>query len=583
MQRSNMQAVDPVDAVSALVREAVVAAFGQDFADTDPQVRRSDRADLQADLAMRLARVAKRPPRAIADALAAAIPANDVIERIEIANPGFLNIWLRADWLASAARVAAASDRLAVALAEAPERVAIDYSHPNVAKEMHVGHLRSTVLGDALARLLAWRGHTVLRQNHIGDWGTPFGMLIEHLVDLGEAQAAAELGIGELAAFYKAAATKFKEDEAFADRSRRRVVLLQAGDEQTLKQWRLLVDLSTRYFEAVYAKLGVTLKHSDIIGESFFNDRLQPLASELEASGYARISDGALCAFPAGFVNREGAPLALIVRKSDGGFGYGATDLAAIRYRLKELAATRILYVVGAPQANHLAMIFTIAKELKWLEPPARAEHVPFGSVLGTDKRMFRSRSGDTVRLVDLIDAAIDRAKVVAREKAKDDIDEATLDEIARVVGVGSIKYADLSIDRVKDYVFDLERMVSFDGNTAGYCQYAYARAQSVLRKSAGVSSDAAIELAEPAERELVLCSLGFGSVVRDVERTLEPHRLASYLYTLATAFTSFYDACPILKAEPATRGSRLVLTRLVARTLSAGLGLLGIDVPEQM
>jgi len=580
-----MQHVDPVDAVSSLVRSAVVAALGNDHADVDPQVRRSDRADLQADLAMRLARVAKRPPRAIAEDIARAIPANDVIERIEVANPGFLNIWVRTEWLASAARAVATSDRLAVPVSDAPERVVIDYSHPNVAKEMHVGHLRSTVIGDALARLLEWRGHTVIRQNHIGDWGTPFGMLIEHLIDLGEAQAAAELGIGEAASFYKAAAAKFKEDEAFADRSRKRVVALQAGDEQTLKLWHLLVELSTRYFEALYAKLGVTLKHADIVGESFYNDRLQPLASELEARGYARISDGALCAFPAGFINRQGEPLALIVRKSDGGFGYGATDLAAIRYRLEEVRATRILYVVGAPQANHLSMIFTIAKELGWLAPPARAEHVPFGSVLGTDKRMFKSRSGDTVRLVDVIDEAIDRAEIVARDKAKDsnEIDDATLKEIARIVGVGSIKYADLSSDRVKDYVFDLERMVSFDGNTAGYCQYAYARAQSVLRKGDGAAADAKIELAEPAERELALSLLGFGAIVRDVERTLEPHRLVSYIYGLANAFTSFYDACPILKAEPETRASRLALTRLVGRTISSGLALLGIEVPERM
>jgi arginyl-tRNA synthetase len=580
-----MQHVDPVDAVSALVRTAVVAALGSDFADADPQVRRSERADLQADLAMRLARVAKRSPKAVADDIVAAIPPNDVIDRVEVASPGFLNITLRTEWLASAAVAAAASDRLAVPVAQTPERIVIDYSHPNVAKEMHVGHLRSTVIGDALARLFEWRGHTVIRQNHIGDWGTPFGMLIEHLVDLGEAQAEAELGIGELAAFYKAAAKSFKEDESFADRSRKRVVALQAGDEQTLKQWRLLVDLSTRYFEAVYEKLGVTLKHDDIAGESFYNDRLAPLAGELEARGHARISDGALCAFPSGFMNRQGAPLGLIVRKSDGGFGYGATDLAAIRYRLDELRATRILYVVGAPQAQHLAMIFAIATELNWLKPPARAEHVSFGSVLGTDKRMFKSRSGDTVRLVDVIDEAIDRAEIVAREKAKDskDVDEAAIKEIARVVGVGSIKYADLSSDRVKDYVFDVDRMVSFDGNTAGYCQYAYARTQSVLRKSDGVPADSHIVVGEPAERNLVLALLGFGAQVRDVERTLEPHRLVSYIYGLATAFTTFWDACPVLKAEPTLRASRLALTQLTARTMSCGLGLLGISVPDRM
>jgi arginyl-tRNA synthetase len=576
-----MQHVDPVNAVGALVRTAVVAALGAEHADVDPQVRRSDRADLQADLAMRLARAAKRAPKAIADAIVAALPPNDVIERIEVANPGFLNITLRPDWLARAAIAATASERLGVPLAEVPERVVVDYSHPNVAKEMHVGHLRSTVIGDALARLLAWRGHTIIRQNHIGDWGTPFGMLLEHVVDLGEAQAEAELGIGELAGFYRAAAAKFKEDEVFAERARRRVVALQAGDEQTLAQWHSLVDLSMRYFEAVYDKLGVTLEHGDIAGESFYNDRLAPLANELEASGYARISDGALCAFPTGFSNREGAPLGLIVRKSDGGFGYGATDLAAIRYRLQELQATRILYVVGAPQTNHLAMIFTVAREAGWLVPPARAEHVAFGSVLGTDNRMFRTRFGETVRLVDMIDEAIDRAEVKTRETTKD-LDEATIKQIAPVLGVGSIKYADLASDRVKDYVFDLDRMVSFNGNTAGYCQYAYARTQSVLRKGA-VPPDARVVIAEPAERSLVLELLSFGSFVCDVERTLEPHRLVGYVYAVADAFTKFYEACPILPAEPPVRASRLVLTDLAGRTLACSLGLLGISVPDRM
>ncbi|HEX4452344.1 MAG TPA: arginine--tRNA ligase [Kofleriaceae bacterium] len=572
--------VDPIDAVSALVRAAVVSALGTDC-DADPQVRRSDRADLQADLAMRLARKVKRAPRAIADAIVAALPVNDVIDRIEVANPGFLNIWLRAEWLSAAAAVANASERLAVETTTAPERVVIDYSHPNVAKEMHVGHLRSTVIGDALARVLAWRGHTILRQNHIGDWGTPFGMLIEHVIDLG----AAHTGIAELAKLYKSAREKFDSDPAFANRSRARVVLLQAGDPQTLQDWRALVDLSTRYFETIYAELGVTLQRADIAGESFYNDQLAPLAHELEASGYARISDGALCAFPAGFQNREGAPLALMLRKSDGGFGYAITDLAAIRYRLAQLRATRILYVVGAPQTQHLAMVVTAARELGWLAPPARAEHVAFGSVLGKDGRMLMSRAGEAVRLVDMISEAVTRAEIVARAKAGEagePIDEAALKDIAHAVGVGAIKYADLSSDRVKDYIFDLDRMVSFDGNTAGYCQYAHARARSVLRKAIELP-DVPIAIDEPVEHELVLHILGLGAVVRDVERTLEPHRLVSYCYTLASAFTAFYDACPILKAEPAVRGSRLQLTRLAARTLACALGLLGIPVPERM
>lgn len=573
---------DPQIALEHVVRRAAQEVLGADEPDLDPQVHRSDRADFQADLAMRLARRLKKPPRAVAESLVAAISAPELVERVEIAGPGFINFTLRPEWLSRAARAMRADERLAVPRAEAPERVVIDYSHPNVAKEMHVGHLRSTIIGDALARLLEWRGHTVLRQNHLGDWGTPFGMLIEHLLDLGEDRARRDLEVGELAAFYKAARGKFDADEAFRERSRKRVVALQGGDEETLAWWRLLVELSERYFETVYAKLDVTLTRADSRGESFYNDRLPKLAEELEASGAAKVSDGALCLFPAGFANKEGQPLPLIVRKSDGGYGYGTTDLAAIRYRVDELGATRLLYVVGAPQAQHLGMVFTAARELGWLKAPARAEHVAFGSVLGTDKKMFRSRAGDTVRLIDLIDEAIARAEAVVAVKASDELSPEERAAVARMVGTGSLKYADLSSDRVKDYVFDVERMVSFDGNSAGYVQYAYARTRSVLRKAAGeVPGD--IEVVEPRERELVLTLLGFAGAVRAVEETLEPHRLVGYLYALASSFTAFYDACPILKSAPEVRASRLALTDLAGRTLARGLALLGIEAPERM
>jgi arginyl-tRNA synthetase len=584
--------VDPLVALGGVVRRAAVDALGAEYADVEPAVRRSERADFQADLAMGLARRAKKAPRAIAEAIAAALARHTggegaVLEKVEVAGPGFLNLTLSTPWLEAALARAAADERLGVAPAAQPDRVVIDYSHPNVAKEMHVGHLRSTVIGDALARLLAWRGHTVLRQNHIGDWGTPFGMLIEHLLDMGEEQAEKELALGELVQFYKAARTKFDGDPAFAERSRRRVVLLQGGDPETLGWWKKLVDLSTRYFEAVYDKLDITLRPADLKGESFYNDRLAPLAAELEATGYARVSDGALCVFPDGFKNKEGAPLPLIVRKKDGGFGYATTDLAAIRYRLEAaprgLGATRILYVVGAPQTQHLAMIMQAAREIGWLKAPARAEHAPFGSVLGTDKKMFKTRSGETVRLVDLIDAAIERAEEEARKKAKD-LDDATLREVARAVGVGAIKYADLSSDRVKDYVFDLDRMVSFEGNSAGYVQYAHARIKSIFRK-AGDAKPGAFRVAEAAERRLALDLLGLGAAVEKVESTLEPHHLAGYAYGVAMAFTAFYDACPIAKegVGPEVRASRLALADLTARTLARALGLLGISVPDRM
>jgi arginyl-tRNA synthetase len=577
-------ALDPALALAAVVRQATLDALGVEFADVDPAVRRSDRADFQADLAMGLARRAKKAPKQIAEAIAAKIAPGDLVEKVEVAGPGFLNLTLRAEWLATAAADALADARLGVPVADAPETIVIDYSSPNVAKEMHVGHLRSTVIGDSLARLLTWRGHRVIRQNHLGDWGTPFGMLIEHLLDVGTEQAENDLAVGELSAFYKAAREKFDADPSFAERSRKRVVKLQSGDAETLERWRMLVDVSKKYFDAVYAKLGITMRAEDACGESFFNDRLAPLADELEKSGKAIRSDGALCIFPPGFANKEGQPLPLIVRKSDGGFGYAATDLAAIRYRLEDLGASRILYVVGAPQSQHFAMLFAAAKELGWLAAPKRAEHVAFGSVLGTDKRMFKTRSGETVRLVDLVDAAVERAEAVVREKNAD-LEADVQAEVARMVGVGSIKYADLSSDRIKDYVFDLERMVSFDGNTAGYAQYAYARARSIFRKAGEGVTVGPIVVAEPAERALVLEILGLSGVLRLVDETLEPHRLAGYVYAVAMAFTSFYEKCPVLKSDvPAeVRASRLALADLASKTIARALDLLGIEVPERM
>jgi arginyl-tRNA synthetase len=578
--------VDPLAAVTDLVQSAAAEAFDLPRESIDPLVRPSDKADLQANLAMGLAKRLGRPPREVAAKLAAAIPKEGPIARIEVAGPGFLNVTLSSRWLSEAATKALSEDRLAVPLAEERETVVIDYSHPNVAKEMHVGHLRSSIIGDALARVLEFRGHTVVRQNHIGDWGTPFGMLIEHMLDLGDAHAERDLAVGDLTVFYQAARKKFDEDSAFADRSRRRVVLLQAGDEATLFAWRRLVDLSIRYFELVYDKLGITLKREHVCGESFYNPRLAPLADELLRIEKAVVNDGAVCLFPAGFKNKEGEPLPLIVRKRDGGFGYATTDLAAIRYRVAELGATRILYVVGAPQAQHLAMVIQAARELGWLYEGVRAEHVAFGSILGTDKRMFRTRSGDTVRLIDLVDAAIDRAESVVAEKAPE-LEPSVQRDVARMVGTGAIKYADLSNDRLKDYVFDLERMVSFDGNTAGYLQYAHARIQSIFRKAGGDKGSGVIKFGDDAsgdaERALVLLLLRFGPVVEAVETTLEPHRLAGHLYAIATAFSTFYEKCAVLKAESDVRASRLSLCQLTARTLAQGLDLLGIEAPDRM
>ncbi len=570
--------IDPLEALSPILRGAAEAALGSDARGIDPSLRPSEHADAQANFAMALGKKLKRPPREIADAVAKKIDAPEVIAEVGVAGPGFLNITLAPAFLARATTFALGDARLGVPEAETKERVVIDYSAPNVAKEMHVGHLRSTIIGDALARVLGWRGHTILRQNHIGDWGTPFGMLLEHLVDLGGSRAQAS--VGELNAFYREARKKFDGDPAFAERSRKRVVLLQSGDAATLELWRALVAVSRKHFEDVYAKLDVGLRAEDECGESFYNPLLGPLATDLETSGRAVVSDGALCLFPPGFKTKEGEPLPLIVKKSDGGFGYAATDLAAIKHRLTTLAATRLLYVVGAPQATHFAMVFTAAKELGWLAPPARAEHVPFGSVLGPDRKPLKSREGDAVRLVDLLDNAVERAKKVILEKRGDEA--ADLDELARMIGIGSVKYADLSNDRVKDYVFDLDRMVSFDGNTAGYLQYAHARIRSMLKK-AEASSPRITVLTEPNERRLARLLLSFGAAVRGVEASLEPHRLAGYLFEVGTAFTSFYETCPVLKAEGSVRESRLALSDLTARTLAQGLALLGIRAPERM
>lgn len=574
--------VDPLEVLAPVLRAAAVKALGEAAEGVDPALRGSDHADAQANLAMALAKKVGKPPREVANAIQAALDAPDLIAKVEVAGPGFLNVTLSPAFLGKAADHALGDARLAVPEAETKDKVTIDYSAPNVAKEMHVGHLRSTVIGDALARLLAFRGHTVIRQNHLGDWGTPFGMLLEHLVDV-SGNGGDEASVGELDAFYKKARAKFDADPAFAERARQRVVQLQGGDEGTLALWRRLVAISRRYFEEVYAKLDVTLRAEDICGESFYNPRLAPLAEELEKSGGAVVDDGALCVFPPGFKSKEGNPLPLIVRKKDGGYGYATTDLAAIRYRLSELHATRLLYVVGAPQEQHFAMVFAAARTFGWLVPPARAEHVAFGSVLGPDKKMLKSRTGDAVRLVDLLDEATSRARAVVAEKSPE-LPESEKDELARTVGIGAVKYADLSSDRVKDYVFDPVRMVSFEGNTAGYLQYAHARIRSMMRKAAAEGAGAgAIVVAEPAERKLVVALLGFGAAVRSVESSLEPHRLAGYLYQLAQAFTAFYESCPVLKSEGAVRASRLALAELTAKTLEQGLSLLGIRAPERM
>ncbi|WP_435588105.1 arginine--tRNA ligase [Micromonospora aurantiaca (nom. illeg.)] len=549
----------------------------------DPAVRRSQHADFQSDAALGLARRLGRPPREIAAEVRERAALADVCAAVEVSGPGFLNLTVAGHALGGMVSALAADPRLGVPVVAEPETVVVDYSGPNVAKEMHVGHLRSTVIGDAAARTLEWLGHRVLRANHLGDWGTPFGMLIEHLLDLGESGAAQELSMGDLDGFYKAARAKFDDDEAFRERSRQRVVALQGGDPATLRLWRLLVTQSESYFLTVYDLLDVTLTGDDFRGESSYHDQLAPTVEELDRLGLLRRSDGADCVFPPGSVGRDGEPLPLIVRKSDGGYGYPATDLAALRHRTGTLGATRLLYVVGLPQRRHFEMVFAVGAQAGWLAAPARAEHVGFGSILGPDGRMLRSRAGGSVKLVGLLTEAVERATALAR-KRNPELGEAEAAAVGRAVGIGAIKYADLSGDRHKDYVLDWERMLSLDGNTAPYLQYAYSRVRSIFRRAgAAARPDADVSLAEPAERALAIELVGFAAVVDELAGTLEFHRLTAYLHRLAVAFSAFYERCPVLRAEGPLRDSRLVLCELTGRVLRQGLDLLGIRTPERL
>ncbi|GAA3753855.1 arginine--tRNA ligase [Plantactinospora mayteni] len=549
----------------------------------DPVVRRSRHADFQAEAALSLARRLGRPPREIAAEVVERAALADLCSSVTVSGPGFVNLTVADDLLGTLVSRMAADPRLGVPTVTAPETVVVDYSAPNVAKEMHVGHLRSTIIGDATARLLEWLGHRVVRANHLGDWGTPFGMLIAHLADLGESTAASKLSIGDLDSFYKGARAKFDADEAFRRRARERVVALQGGDEPTLRLWRLLVAESESYFLAVYDRLDVLLTRADFVGESHYNDMLGPVTDELDRLGLLVESGDAACAFPAGFPGRDGEPVPLIVRKRDGGYGYAATDLAALRYRTGELGATRLLYVVGLPQRQHFEMVYAVARQAGWLRPPARAEHVGFGLVLGPDGRKLASRAGDSVKLVELLDEAVARATALARQK-NPGLGPAAVAEVGRAIGIGAVKYADLSVDRSRDYVFDWDRMLALSGNTAPYLQYAHARIRSIFRRAGRAAPEGVpVLVGEPAERALARELLDFGAVVGAVDRTLEFHRLAGHLYAVAVAFSGFFEHCPVLRAEPTVRESRLVLCDLTARVLRQGLHLLGIAAPDRM
>jgi arginyl-tRNA synthetase len=574
---------DPRDVLAQRVSAALGAAFGPGYAAADPVIRPSSFADYQSNAALPLAKQLGRPPRDIAADIVRQLDVAGVAEPPEVSGPGFINLRLLPGWIAAEATTELRDPRLGVEpAADQARKVVVDYSGPNVAKELHVGHLRATVVGDAIVRVLEHLGHTVIRAAHLGDWGTPFGMLIEHALDIGEDATRKQLVSGEFTAFYQAARAEFDGEPGFADRARRRVALLQGGEPESRRLWQLLVAASMEYLMAIYRRLGVTLTEADMAPESFYNPMLADVSAELQDRGLAVISDGALCVFPAGFTGRDGTPLPLMLRKSDGGYGYDTTDAAAIRYRLTELHARRLIYVVGSEQSQHLQMIFELAREAGWLTGAATAEHAVIGLVTGADGKRLKTRTGEQVKLVQLIDEAVERAGRVIADRYDDPEQR---DQIAEAVGVGALKYGDLSVARDSSYIFDYDRMLALTGNTGPYLQYATARIRSIFRRAEldPAAATAPIQITADAERALALNLLGFATTLQQVAETTQPHLLAGFLFDVASAFTTFYEQCPVLQAAPEIRDSRLALSALTLRVLLAGLDLLGIPVPERM
>jgi arginyl-tRNA synthetase len=573
---------DPESALGSVVQQALAAEFGADYAAADPLIRPSSFADYQSNVAMSLSRSIGKPPRDVAAQVAAGLAGGDLISTAEVSGPGFINLTLQGSWIARQATAQLVDPRLGVPLSAENDLVVVDYSGPNVAKELHAGHLRATSVGDAVVRVLEYLGHTVVRAAHLGDWGTQFGMLIEHALEVGDDATYKQLVTGEFTAFYQAARQRFDTDPGFAKRSRERVVLLQAGDERSLRLWKLLVDDSMEYLRAIYTRLSITLTDADMDPESFYNPMLADVCEELEASGVAVISEGALCAFPPGFTGRDGRPLPLILRKSNGGYGYATTDVAAIRYRLRDLGAQRIIYVVGSEQTLHLAMVFAVARQAGWLTDKASAEHAVVGLMTAKGGGRLKTRTGEQVKLIRLMDEAVERASQVIADRYNDPVERA---RIAEAVGIGALKYGDLSVARDSSYALDFDRMLALTGNTGPYLQYATARIRSIFARGgldpAGFTGE--IQLTDAAERALALQLAGFGRAVTEVADGAEPHKLAAFLFDTASTFTTFYEQCPVLGAEGDIRRSRLALCALSLRVLLTGLGLLGIPVPERM
>ena len=577
--------------ISQLLASAVSSLQSQGVLPDDIQpsiqveiARDKAHGDFASNLAMTLAKAARMKPRDLAEQLIAALPAHEAVSDVSIAGPGFINFFQNRQWLAANLDRALSDPRLAIPVAEPAQKVVVDYSSPNLAKEMHVGHLRSTIIGDAVVRVLEHLGHTVVRQNHVGDWGTQFGMLLAYLE---EQSVDAEAELADLENFYRQAKQRFDESSEFADRARERVVQLQAGDKACLALWERFNRISLGHCQAVYDRLGVSLTPADVRGESAYNDKLASVVEALQAKGLLTESQGARCVFLDEFKNAEGNPLPVIIQKAGGGYLYATSDLAAMRYRHEQLHADRVLYFVDQRQALHFQQVFKVARLAGFVPETMQLEHMGFGTMNGADGKPFKTRDGGTVKLVDLLDEAEERAHQLVSQK-NPDLDAAELRQIARAVGIGAVKYADLSKHRSSDYNFNFELMLSFEGNTAPYLMYAYTRVASVFRKldrsMTSVEDLGPMQLEQPAEVELAAHLAQYSQTLEYVAREGTPHVLCHYLYELAGRFSSFYDLCPILAAEqPAQKDSRLRLAALTGRTLRQGLTLLGIDTLERM
>lgn len=582
---------DAIARLRSALETALVTAFGPELVGTDPMLVPASNpkfGDYQANVALSLAKQWGKPPREVASAIVAALAIEDFCESPTIAGPGFINLTLKADYLLGQLRSSQGSDRLGIDPVAQPQRILVDFSSPNIAKEMHVGHLRSTIIGDVLARVLEFLGHDVLRLNHVGDWGTQFGMLITHLREVApEALTNANaIDLGDLVAFYQKAKKRFDEDEDFKERSRQEVVRLQGGDPDSRRAWQLLCDQSRREFQKIYDLLDIQLTER---GESFYNPLLSEVVSALETAGLLVEDAGARCVFLDGFVNKDGNPLPLIVQKSDGGYNYATTDLAAIRYRTTQDRADRIIYVTDSGQANHFAQVFQVAERAGWVPAGVELVHVPFGLVLGEDGKKLKTRSGDTPKLKDLLAEAIDRSRADVKQRLQSEERSETpefIEQVAQIVGLSAVKYADLSQNRTSSYAFSYDKMLALQGNTAPYMLYAYARIQSISRKGEidfQNLDSAELILSDESEWALLKHLLRLDEVLEAIAAELMPNRLCEYLFELSKKFNKFYDRCPVLNAAEPDRTSRLVLCDATARTLKLGLNLLGIAVLDRI